>query len=373
MDIIGFFFDGSELRAVRVRGHEVVDRNVKQLYIPGTRLAGAVPTVVRSLELPVSSTRKALQGLPFQIESLSHVPLAELVYATELSRVSKHTAAHIFFTRKNTLQTVLSLNPDFLFPASAALVSFARHRWPDIQEAILVTQNSCTWMENGKVKKTFATENNAPLDPVIETFQATGGKKTVIHLDDEEPLALAIGAALHSLEPKPLQLLTGALTPKKQLSSTGKTIAATFAAALCAAAVLLVWGGAQHEERRRFLESQALEKTSSLPKKLPYLLEVPTVTETLSWLSHHPLSNTFHLLDIRYRLTSLPTLDTPSTPQEAIVDLTLQIHNPTLARQFHDALLQDPLIDHTHEITWSASDDHYRTSFHLKHRSPHVF
>jgi len=363
MDVIGFFFDGPELKAVRMRGHEVIDRNVKQLYIPNTRLAGAVPTVVRSLELPVSSPRKALQGLPFQIESLSHVPVNELVYATQLSRVSKHTAAHLFFTRKNTLQTVLSLNPDFLFPASAALVSYARYRWPDIHEAILVTQNSCTWMENGKVKKSFTTENNAPLDPVIETFQTTG-KKTVIHLDAEEPLALAIGAALHSLDPKPLQLLTGPLTPRKQLSSAGKTIAATFAAALGASAVLLGLGGAQHERRRAFLESQTLEKCSPAPTTLPYLLQVPTVTETLSWLSHHPLSNTFHLLDIRYRLTP---------DQDAIIDLTLQIHNPTLARQFHDTLLQDPFLDPTHEITWSSSDNQYRTSFHLKHRPPHVF
>ncbi len=391
MDVIGVFFDGPTQKVARLRKQrgkvKIIGLDVKPLYIPGACYVGTVPSVVRSLDFPVSSFQKVKQGLPFQVESLSHAPMEEMVYTTTLSRHEKGIQAQVFFTRKETIQAHLSqwrshaIEPDFVCPESAALIAFARFRWPDLVDGILVYRSMCIWMEQGKVKKTFTViegEKQTRLQEVIASFQETGGVKMVLRLDQEEPHALPIGAALHRLEKEPLQFLTGPLTPRKAFRTAGKKLCTFVGIAACAALGLLGLDLIKTQQHETFTEQEALEKAAATlqkyPTELPYVLQVPSVTEVLSWVSRHPLSKTFHLTDIRYRLTSLPTIETPSTTYQAVIDLELQIESPTLARKFHDALLQEKtLIDQAKEISWTARENLYRTSFHLKQRPPHVF
>ena len=142
-------------------------QNVKQLYIWGWKgtLVTGISTLVRTLDFKISSPRLIEKGLPFQVESLTHMPAEDLIYASQTHSNEKGSEATIFLSQKTALQAHLerwkefSLEPDLVTAIPQALVSFARFRCPELPSVFLVHLGSqewtCTWMEEGKVKKVF--------------------------------------------------------------------------------------------------------------------------------------------------------------------------------------------------------------------------
>jgi hypothetical protein len=132
-------------------------------------------------------------------------------------------------------------------------------------------------------------------------------------------------------------------------------------------------------------EEEALEKWSSAvesyKKEYPYILDVPRVSEVLSWLGSHPLLQEFKLeqdpLDLRdlhYQLIDHPKIGSLQNRYKAKVELQFKVKSPMTARRFHEAILKgDDLIDSSGEVTWEPLNDSYRTSFFLKTlKSPYV-
>ena len=109
-------------------------------------------------------------------------------------------------------------------------------------------------------------------------------------------------------------------------------------------------------------------------KDYPFIMKAPLVSQFLSWLTHHPLIESFELAKdpisfkaLRYQLVSLPRLESENDPYLAKVEIDFQIASPLHARQLHQSFLtEESLIDLSQEITWEVLDQGYRTSFYLK-------
>lgn len=154
------------------------------------------------------------------------------------------------------------------------------------------------------------------------------------------------------------------------------------------AAIVMKYIGKSDEKLAGQLFEQGIEaglnetfRTIQKHDKIPsYFLAAPTVSETLSWLTTHPLLNILqagedplNIIDLKYQLVSFPRIGSTNTPYLAKVELFFSVKNPTSARKFHEALLQDSqFIDLSQEITWEAIPEGYKTSFHLKNKSSHV-
>jgi hypothetical protein len=267
-------------------------------------------------------------------------------------------------------------------------------------------------MQQGKLKKSFTilegvdlSAKQAQLKEVICSFQETESPKAIlftghtdslapileglpsIHLYEPEPAftseervcAMAIGAALQCVEKKPLQFLKGSFTPRRIFQKAGKRWVALLLGSLAANLAIACLSKIQLDKHKNAMESYALDQTLSVieryPTENPYLLQAPNVTEFLSWLSQHPLAHSedpIRWIDVRYRLNEFPQIDAMKIPYSASVEVEFQVKNSMSARKFHDALLQDKQwIDQTKEISWESFSEGYRTSFHLKNRTPH--
>ncbi len=109
-------------------------------------------------------------------------------------------------------------------------------------------------------------------------------------------------------------------------------------------------------------------------KEYPYIVQVPTVSEILHWLDHHPLiaafketSDPIEIISFDYQLTQLPTLQSTKEPYQAKIEMTFKTKNALNARQFHEALLQDKhWIDSSQDISWESNEESYHVGFFLK-------
>ena len=106
-------------------------------------------------------------------------------------------------------------------------------------------------------------------------------------------------------------------------------------------------------------------------------MKAPFVSQFLSWLTHHPLVESFKLAkdpisfrNIHYQLVSMPRLESENDPYLAKVELEFEIASPLHARQFHQSLLSDEnFIDTSQEVTWEVFDGSYKTTFYLKNHN----
>jgi hypothetical protein len=141
--------------------------NVKQLYISDWKglIATGLYTLVRHLDFNISSIKQIELGLPFQIETLTHMSVEELTYATQIRPQEAGAESTIFLASKEALKRLLqewselSVAPDFVTSSAEALVQFALFRSPTLSSAFLIDLGSqewtCVWMEKGAVKKAF--------------------------------------------------------------------------------------------------------------------------------------------------------------------------------------------------------------------------
>jgi type IV pilus assembly protein PilM len=104
----------------------------------------------------------------------------------------------------------------------------------------------------------------------------------------------------------------------------------------------------------------------------PYQLTVPKVSDLLGWISAHPhlKQEPISIKRVHYSLVKYPVLNKSNVPYQAKVDLEFTSSSPTLAREFHEALLKgEGLVNAKQEILWNMRENTYHTSFYLKGRS----
>lgn len=125
---------------------------------------------------------------------------------------------------------------------------------------------------------------------------------------------------------------------------------------------------------------QAALAIQKYDKETPYILQAPTVSEVLAWISSHPLiealkntSEPIEIVGLKYQLVSFPHIEAMREPYRAKLDLEFSVTSPMNARKFHEALLQDEeMVNTNDELTWESSESSYHTSFFLKNRTSHV-
>ena len=118
-----------------------------------------------------------------------------------------------------------------------------------------------------------------------------------------------------------------------------------------------------------------LEKAAVKPHTSTTLTTAPKVSDVLQWVGTHPLlkkgssSTPLEIRRLQYKLERYPKLGEKKEPYLARVELEILSTTPTLARDFHKALLKgDALVDEKKEIVWKTSHNAYFAKFYLKNR-----
>lgn len=454
--------------------------NVKQLYMKGWRgrTATAFPLSTRHLEFKITSRKQIEKGLPFQLETLTQLPLEELVFVSQTTTHNKGSKATLFFSAKKVLHHHLqqwhdrALEPDFVTGIPNALRNFALYHFTDLSSFFIVDLGSqewtCVWIEENEVRRSFTISEGveslmvalwedrkkvlfqkeideaaqqidlltSPLHlypklsqrlasarnnlcAALTSFRKMGGPHTVIftgrthafgHLGsyllqnqpelsmyqpsifskkEELCCAIAIGAALEASAKEGVQFLRGEFIPRKGWQKAGRWgIGLLTFSFLCS--LLLLSLGLRQTRKERVLISNAIQEWSrelepgrkavemddfihileKNSRDLPYILQSPTVTEVLSWISAE--ASNLEIIDLQYQLISCPHIGALQDPYCAKVSFEFKAPNSMAAREFHDLLLKgNSLVNPQKEISWESSADQYRTSFYLKNKAPY--
>ena len=229
---------------------------------------------------------------------------------------------------------------------------------------------------------------------------------------NHSPFAIAIGLALDTAyqDASTIQFREGSFISSTHLASLGKRLCSSFFISALIAVLSFATTSALINRKEYSLEKdlntfienwsaadklQAAEfalghdckrsvrihhKFSHLKKKLreqasffPVYLEVPSVSELLTHLSHHPIfSNQQHDIDIQslhYELETYPSIKSLSTPYKAKVRMNLAIPASASATLLHDALQAgDDLIDGAGGVEFHRNASGYSAQFYLKRR-----
>lgn len=103
--------------------------------------------------------------------------------------------------------------------------------------------------------------------------------------------------------------------------------------------------------------------------------DVPRISDLLHWLAKHPKvvgdeSGSLKLENIAYVMTKRPEKGKIRERYTVRIDLEFSSPNPTMAREFHDALLTpNAFIDPKNELKWSVQKGRYRITFFLKDKT----
>ncbi|MFA6119609.1 MAG: hypothetical protein WCT85_02620 [Parachlamydiales bacterium] len=109
------------------------------------------------------------------------------------------------------------------------------------------------------------------------------------------------------------------------------------------------------------------DKIKKQTKNFPYFLQVPNVSQTLSWLNNNEILKNSQIITFNYSLESYPSALSKTDPYIAKIDLEFKTKTPADARAFYDNLLKGSgLVDRTQEIRWEQKNDSYTVSFYLK-------
>jgi hypothetical protein len=214
---------------------------------------------------------------------------------------------------------------------------------------------------------------------------------------DAHTHTLAIGYALDALGKDGIQFLQKEFTPQ-QTVKTQKRNGIIYAASctvlfilfsLCSTLILNKKSRALSDKYQSYFQAEGqrysalaiqegldkLELSLSKTKNTsPFFPTIPNVSEVLSWLSTHPTLTTaeglvkegIEIKEVRYQLVKFPTLDEPSLPYHAQVEIVFTAAIPRLARDFHEALLKgDAIVNGKKDLKWNAAGNQYSTAFEL--------
>jgi len=122
----------------------------------------------------------------------------------------------------------------------------------------------------------------------------------------------------------------------------------------------------------------ALEKeVKNAPNPVALLPDTPRVSDFLAWLSTHPNvalesgdSPQVVIENFGYTMVQRPEENKKGNRYQVKVELVLSSPSPSLAREFHDALIApNDYVDPKSEVKWSANRGKYRTTFYLKDKT----
>lgn len=129
--------------------------------------------------------------------------------------------------------------------------------------------------------------------------------------------------------------------------------------------------------RLDFLEGEI----DAAPRPIALMPNTPLVSDVLAWLSTHPnvvlvgdeaggRTSLIHIENFSYSMVKRPDEKKRDTRYQVKIDLEFSSATPKLAREFHDALIEDNrMVDPNGEVKWSSNRGKYRTSFFLKDRT----
>jgi type IV pilus assembly protein PilM len=131
-------------------------------------------------------------------------------------------------------------------------------------------------------------------------------------------------------------------------------------------------------DRLGFLQKQL----QSMPDTYALYPNIPLVSDFLAWLSNHPkikcpaetstdpCEGSLQLDSLTYTMAKRPDQSKKGERYQIKVDLEFTSPTPTLAREFHDALIApNEIVDPKGEVKWSGTRGKYRASFFLKEKT----
>lgn len=130
-------------------------------------------------------------------------------------------------------------------------------------------------------------------------------------------------------------------------------------------------------DRIDYLEAEVDEA----PQPIALLPNTPRVSDVLAWLSTHPnvvlggddterRKSLIQIDNFNYSMVKRPEEKKRTNHYQVKVELEFTSTTPKLAREFHDALIEDNrMVDPKGEVKWSSNRGKYRTSFFLKDRT----
>lgn len=143
--------------------------HVKRLYIRNFKgkLVTGLPLsslFIRSLEIPITTSKHLEEVIAFQSEATSHFNPDETLSVPAFTKKEKNKAVTTLFTTSRALlKTHLkswqtwNVDPDLVSAVPLALLQYARWKYPALTSAFLIdlgsSEWSCIWMENGQLQK----------------------------------------------------------------------------------------------------------------------------------------------------------------------------------------------------------------------------
>lgn len=123
------------------------------------------------------------------------------------------------------------------------------------------------------------------------------------------------------------------------------------------------------------------KELQSTPDLFPLHPNIPRVSDVLAWLATHPQAMSkapktnepqtlINLENFNYSLTKRPDINKKREKYQVKVEIEFTSLNPTVAREFHDALLApNNFVDPKAELKWSNNKGKYKAIFFLKDKT----
>lgn len=338
--------------------------SIKNLTIV-TGLAGE-EVLRRTLKLPLTSEKLIRLSLPFQIEPLLPFPQEEALVFPQYYPEKQETTVMIWMTTKETLQSHLSkwqslgIDPDHVSCQTLALARWARFSFPEKPQLIAIFENLGVALDQNRVVCAMAS-------PDLEKLKAFLKQKYPLFewVEAPSPFPIPLGLALEAFEKKPLQLRT-----KEFTSTTQKKQKNAFLKKASIAGALLILFSTASSSLIFYMQERKLQQQIALylpeknieafrrkvlleAKTAPPVPNIPTVQETLVWLSS--LKAPIDLYHISYDQAS------------ASVTLEFLAETPAIADLFVKQLQQSPsFVGSTRELKWTSHSQGYKLCFPLK-------
>lgn len=339
---------------------------------------GPLSMVRREVSLKLKNERAILAALPFQVETLIPYPAEETIL---IPRFYPNKTV-LFATTKCFLKSHLEqmqaygINPDVVSATGVALARWGEWSFSEQKNLCLLQSGCCVLFSEGKVEILQAYENIERAKAYVLT------KCPEVHFASvEDEYAVPIGLALDALQKNGLQFRQEAFSSRKAISQKAKWARGYIAACLLLAFLI---GGVGFYKTTQF-ENQLKERiyrnteSSSLKemisdwqvelflndKSLPLVSTMPSVSDVLAWISSK--KQEIEVVRLHYALVKYPKIGEKQEPYQVKVDLEFNAPSPAIAREFHDSLLKkDPFVNSSQEVTWTISQNLYKTSFCLR-------
>lgn len=321
---------------------------------------------------------KLIQSLWQDFPDLTRSDLLEMAYSLELNEVSPSSSPHFF-------ETLFQLQREI-----DRILSFFQTKPYGKTQKIIIAGSFSSF---SKFRDFFKSSLPESFELIASPAFGPYDESTI------ESFAIPIGLALDGGigDERSLQLRQKMFISERAFRKKASSLLTYFGACAALALSLFISCHFYMVKKEKFLTSlcesyfpdsssagdlgdriAVIEKKLAKQKKSSVLLlQMPSVSEVLAWLSTHPTLTrgtdsliNLDLIDIkhiRYQIIKHPKINAPGVAAVIKVDLEFNSPSSRIARDFHDALLKgDLIVDEKKEITWHVKDTVYQTSFFLK-------